>query len=223
VIDDGLASTRDRARRGVGLLGMRERLRSSTGDWVETVPAPGRRSSRRCRSRASALIVDLPCGPHRPAALSMRRRPDRSARQGTPRCGVPGAGAEARRDPARPRQARQTGLEVLPQLAREPRGEGARPLHARRAPVRPRKSLAAGASGYVLKEAADTEVVAAVREVAAGGRHVNPEPALASWPPTRAANARKDPLDRGRRSPACSPSATRTRDREAALHLGAHR
>jgi two-component system response regulator NreC len=38
-----------------------------------------------------------------------------------------------------------------------------------------REAFAAGASGYVLKEAADAEVVAAVREVARGGRYVNPE------------------------------------------------
>jgi two-component system response regulator NreC len=38
-----------------------------------------------------------------------------------------------------------------------------------------REAFAAGASGYVLKEAADTEVVAAVREVAKGSRYVNPE------------------------------------------------
>ena len=37
-----------------------------------------------------------------------------------------------------------------------------------------RQAFAAGASGYVLKEAADAEVVAAVREVAAGGRYVHP-------------------------------------------------
>jgi DNA-binding NarL/FixJ family response regulator len=37
-----------------------------------------------------------------------------------------------------------------------------------------REAFAAGASGYVLKEAADVEVVAAVREVAAGGRYVHP-------------------------------------------------
>jgi DNA-binding NarL/FixJ family response regulator len=37
-----------------------------------------------------------------------------------------------------------------------------------------REAFAAGASGYVLKEAADNEVVAAVREVAGGGRYVNP-------------------------------------------------
>src|SRR5205823_5866094 len=38
-----------------------------------------------------------------------------------------------------------------------------------------REAFAAGASGYVLKEAADAEVVAAVQEVARGGRYVNPE------------------------------------------------
>jgi two-component system, NarL family, response regulator NreC len=37
-----------------------------------------------------------------------------------------------------------------------------------------REAFEAGASGYVLKEAADTELVAAVREVAAGGRYVHP-------------------------------------------------
>ena len=38
-----------------------------------------------------------------------------------------------------------------------------------------REAFAAGASGYVLKEAADSEVVAAIREVAGGGRYVHPE------------------------------------------------
>ena len=38
-----------------------------------------------------------------------------------------------------------------------------------------REAFDAGASGYVLKEAADSEVVAAVREVAGGGRYVDPE------------------------------------------------
>jgi DNA-binding NarL/FixJ family response regulator len=37
-----------------------------------------------------------------------------------------------------------------------------------------REAFAAGASGYVLKEAADAEVVAAIREVANGGRYVHP-------------------------------------------------
>jgi two-component system, NarL family, response regulator NreC len=38
-----------------------------------------------------------------------------------------------------------------------------------------REAFAAGAHGYVLKEAADTELVRAVREVAGGGRYVHPE------------------------------------------------
>ncbi|HET7855894.1 MAG TPA: response regulator transcription factor [Gaiellaceae bacterium] len=38
-----------------------------------------------------------------------------------------------------------------------------------------REAFSAGASGYVLKEAADAEVVDAVREVAGGGRYVHPE------------------------------------------------
>jgi two-component system, NarL family, response regulator NreC len=37
------------------------------------------------------------------------------------------------------------------------------------------RAFAAGASGYVLKEAADMEIVAAVREVARGRQYVNPE------------------------------------------------
>jgi len=37
-----------------------------------------------------------------------------------------------------------------------------------------REAFAAGATGYVLKEAADEEVVAAVREIADGGRYLHP-------------------------------------------------
>jgi two-component system, NarL family, response regulator NreC len=37
-----------------------------------------------------------------------------------------------------------------------------------------KEAFAAGASGYVLKEAADSEVVAAIREVAGGGQYVHP-------------------------------------------------
>jgi DNA-binding NarL/FixJ family response regulator len=37
-----------------------------------------------------------------------------------------------------------------------------------------REAFASGASGYLLKEAADSELVAAVREVAAGRRYVHP-------------------------------------------------
>ena len=65
-------------------------------------------------------------------------------------------------------------------------GSSSRPLCSRRAetkvlmlsmqddPSYVREAFTAGASGYVLKDAVDTEVVAAVREVAAGDRYVHP-------------------------------------------------
>jgi two-component system response regulator NreC len=38
-----------------------------------------------------------------------------------------------------------------------------------------REAFAAGANGYVLKEAADSELVEAIRQVGAGGRYVHPQ------------------------------------------------
>ncbi len=59
-----------------------------------------------------------------------------------------------------------------------------------------REAFAAGASGYVLKEAADVELVAAVREVAAGGRYVHPAlgARLASAEADERAREEADPL-----------------------------
>jgi DNA-binding NarL/FixJ family response regulator len=68
----------------------------------------------------------------------------------------------------------QTGLEVLPQLLHEHPGAKVLFLSMQDDPRYVREAFAAGASGYVLKEAADTEVVAAIREVARGGSYVNP-------------------------------------------------
>jgi len=69
----------------------------------------------------------------------------------------------------------QTGLEVLPSLVREHSETKVLLLSRQDDPGSVREAFAAGASGYVLKEAADAEVVAAVREIACGGRYVNPE------------------------------------------------
>jgi len=68
----------------------------------------------------------------------------------------------------------QTGLDVLPQLTHENPDAKILVLSMQDEPRYVREAFAAGASGYVLKEAADNEVVAAVREVAGGGRYVNP-------------------------------------------------
>jgi two-component system, NarL family, response regulator NreC len=69
----------------------------------------------------------------------------------------------------------QSGLEVLPTLMHEHPEVKVLLLSMQDDPRYVREAFAAGASGYVLKEAADAEVVAAVREVAAGGRYVDPE------------------------------------------------
>ena len=69
----------------------------------------------------------------------------------------------------------QTGLEALPTLLHENPGMKVLLLSMQDDPRYVREAFAAGASGYVLKEAADAEVVDAVREVARGGRYVNPE------------------------------------------------
>ena len=68
-----------------------------------------------------------------------------------------------------------TGLEALPQLKHENPDAKVLILSMQDEPRYVREAFAAGASGYVLKEAADTEVVAAIREIAGGGRYVNPE------------------------------------------------
>jgi two-component system, NarL family, response regulator NreC len=68
----------------------------------------------------------------------------------------------------------QTGLDMLPQLMHESPDVKVLILSMQDEPRYVREAFAAGASGYVLKEAADNEVVAAVREVAGGGRYVNP-------------------------------------------------
>ena len=69
----------------------------------------------------------------------------------------------------------QTGLEVLPQLKHENPDAKVLVLSMQDEPRYVREAFGAGASGYVLKDAADNEVVAAIREVAVGGRYVNPD------------------------------------------------
>ena len=68
-----------------------------------------------------------------------------------------------------------SGLDVVPTLLHEHEGVKVLVLSMQDDPRYVREAFAVGASGYVLKEAADTEVVAAIREVARGGRYVHPE------------------------------------------------
>jgi two-component system, NarL family, response regulator NreC len=69
----------------------------------------------------------------------------------------------------------QGGLDIIPTLLHENPDTKILMLSMQDDPRYVREAFDAGASGYVLKEAADSEVVAAVREVAGGGRYVDPE------------------------------------------------
>jgi two-component system, NarL family, response regulator NreC len=69
----------------------------------------------------------------------------------------------------------ESGIEGLPKLLHEHPHVKVLVLSMQDDPRYVREAFAAGASGYVLKEAADAEVVTAIREVAAGGRYVHPE------------------------------------------------
>ncbi len=183
VIEDDGAGFDQRAVReeGVGLLGMRERLslrRRAAGDRV----APGRRDDDRRGGASRVSIRVLIVDDHAVVRSGLRLLLD--AEEGLEPVGEAGNARDAIF------QARalkpdvilldvvmpdQTGLDVLPQLRHENPDAKVLVLSMQDEPRYVREAFAAGASGYVLKEAADTEVVAAVREVAGGGRYVNPE------------------------------------------------
>jgi DNA-binding NarL/FixJ family response regulator len=68
----------------------------------------------------------------------------------------------------------RSGIETVPYVLKEAPGGKVLILSMQDDPHYVREAFAAGASGYILKEAADTDLVTAVREVAAGGSYVHP-------------------------------------------------
>ena len=90
----------------------------------------------------------------------------------------------------------QSGLEAIPTLLHEHPETKILVLSMQDDPRYVREAFAAGASGYVLKEAADAEVVAAIREVAGGGRYVHPVlgARLVDAETVEARRAEEDPL-----------------------------
>jgi len=68
----------------------------------------------------------------------------------------------------------KSGIEAMPALLQAVPEAKVLVLSMQDDPRYVREAFEAGASGYVLKEAADTEVVGAVRAVAAGERYVHP-------------------------------------------------
>jgi two-component system response regulator NreC len=68
----------------------------------------------------------------------------------------------------------KSGIEAMPAVLQAAPETKVLVLSMQDDPRYVREAFEAGASGYVLKEAADTEVVAAVRAVAAGERYLHP-------------------------------------------------
>src|SRR4051812_15508780 len=89
----------------------------------------------------------------------------------------------------------QSGLEVVPQLLHELPDAKVLVLSMQDDPRYVREAFEAGASGYVLKEAADTELVAAIRAVAAGGGGGPPRPGGQRFgaPPRQRGRAGQEP------------------------------
>jgi two-component system, NarL family, response regulator NreC len=90
----------------------------------------------------------------------------------------------------------QSGLDAMPTLLHERPEMKVLILSMQDDPQYIRQAFAAGASGYVLKEAADTEVVAAIREVAGGRSYVHPAVGakLIAAETAEARRAQEDPL-----------------------------
>jgi DNA-binding NarL/FixJ family response regulator len=67
------------------------------------------------------------------------------------------------------------GHEAIPELAKVSPGSRVLVVSSQAAPSSVRHALAAGAAGYVPKRASDQELVAAIRQVAAGDGYVDPD------------------------------------------------
>ena len=68
----------------------------------------------------------------------------------------------------------RSGIEVLPELTQAAPETKVLVLSMQDDPAYVRQAFGAGATGYLLKEAADAELVQAIREVASGRRYVHP-------------------------------------------------
>ena len=68
-----------------------------------------------------------------------------------------------------------TAIDAIPRIREANEGTQVVVLTMHAEPAYARAALRAGANGYALKEAAQTELVSAVREVAAGSTYIHPE------------------------------------------------
>jgi two-component system, NarL family, response regulator NreC len=101
------------------------------------------------------------------------------------------------------------GLQAMPGLLREDPEVKVLILSMEDDPRYVREAFAAGARGYLLKEAVANEVVGAIREVAGGGRYVHPE-----------LGARLIDTEPSREGPRADPLSDREREVLTLLALG---
>jgi DNA-binding NarL/FixJ family response regulator len=90
----------------------------------------------------------------------------------------------------------RSGIEATPDVLKEAPDAKVLVLSMEDDPRYVREAFAVGASGYVLKEAADSELVAALKQVASGERYVHPAlgARMAVADAEAAARAEEDPL-----------------------------
>ncbi|HUK45292.1 MAG TPA: response regulator transcription factor [Gaiellaceae bacterium] len=90
----------------------------------------------------------------------------------------------------------RSGIDILPDLAEAAPETRVLLLSMQDDPAYVRQAFSAGADGYLLKEAADSELVQAIHEVADGRRYVHPllGARLAAAEAAAESNARVDPL-----------------------------
>jgi two-component system, NarL family, response regulator NreC len=89
-----------------------------------------------------------------------------------------------------------SGLDAIPEILDAAPATKVLALSMQDDPSYVRQAFAAGASGYVLKEAADDELLAAIREVAGGGNYVDHQlgARLAAFDVNASAEKEADPL-----------------------------
>ena len=70
---------------------------------------------------------------------------------------------------------RKSGYDAIPELAQVTPNSKVLVISSQAAPSSVRRALCAGAAGYLPKRASDCELVAAIRQVVAGGGYVDPD------------------------------------------------
>jgi DNA-binding NarL/FixJ family response regulator len=70
---------------------------------------------------------------------------------------------------------RRNGSDIIPDLLRVSPAPKVLVVSSHTQPTSVRQAITAGARGYVPKRASDTELIEAIRQVAAGGRYVDPD------------------------------------------------